>query len=53
MSLVPHHKQVQRIISGVGRGGKVLYILIGEPMPGRLLGGVVTGAKVYSINFSE
>ena len=53
MFLTPHHTQVQQIISGVGQGGKFTYILIGEQTPGRFLGGVITGTKVHSINFSE
>ena len=53
MALMPHHTWVWQIISGVGWGDEVPYILVGQPPPGRLLGGIVTGAKLHSTNFSE
>ena len=49
--LAPHHARAWQFFSGVAQGSEVLYILVGEPMPNRLLSRFVVGAEAHSVNF--
>ena len=53
MPLTSHHTRVWQIISDVGQSGEIPYILGSQQVPGRLLGSIIAGAKVLSINFNE